>query len=99
MAHFYAHTATAPKSPIILSAGLLGWFGFTLSRTDGLTWYLRAGSGFLAWGTPADYDEVVVWQAGPLVLTRAETEEERVDREWAEEEAAYLDSIADYYSY
>ena len=99
MAHFYAHRPRLTGSSLILSAGLFGWFGFTLSHTEGLTWYVRAGSGFLAYGVPADYDEVVVWQAGPLVLTRAETDEERADREYAEEEAAYLDYVADYYSY
>lgn len=99
MAHFYAHTATAPKSPLILSVGLLGWFGFTLSRADGLTWYVRVGSGFLAYGTPADYDEVVAWQAGPLVLTRAETDEERRDREEGEAEAAYEEWCSGFYSY
>lgn len=99
MTRFYLNTATIPGSPLILAAGLLGWFGFTFSRTDGLTWYVRAGSGFLAYGLPADYDEVVVWQAGPLMLTRAETDEEREDREAGEEEAAYEAYVADYYSY
>jgi len=99
MAHFYAHTPRFPGSPLLISAGLLGWIGFTLSRTDGLTWYVRAGSGFLAYGVPADDDERIIWQAGPLVLTRAETDEEREDREAGEEEAAYEAYVADYYSY
>jgi len=93
MAHFYAQTRPA------FAIGLLGWFGIRVTPTDGLTWYVKAGTGFLAYGFPEDYDEVVVWQAGPLVLTRAETDEERRDREEGEAEAAYEEWVADYYSY
>jgi len=99
MAHFYAHLPKLTSSRPVFSIGLLGWFGIRVAPIEGLTWYVKAGTGFLAYGIPADYDEVTVWEAGPLVLTRAETDEERRDREEAEEEAAYHEWVADYYSY
>lgn len=99
MAHFYIHLPKLTSSRPVFSVGLLGWFGIRVDQHQGLTCYVKAGTGFLAYGIPADYDEVVVWEAGPLVLTRAETDEERMWREEGEAEQAYQDWCADFYSY
>lgn len=53
----------------------------------------------IAWNLANEPEERTVWQFSRLTLTRLETEEERQDRIMEEEEAAYLDHLADFYSY
>ena len=52
--------------------------------------FLRLPNGrFISWDMDTDYDERVVWEAGPLRITRPETAEECQDREEGEAEAAW----------
>lgn len=52
----------------------------------------------LAWRVSPEVDEVVIWEAGKLVLTRPETPAEQEAREEGEAEAAFLEREANRYT-
>ena len=75
-----------------LSAGSVGHFNVSLGKASGLTAAIHVGSGsFLNYRLGCDWEERIVWQRGPFMLTRLETEQEEADRIDAEAEAAFME--------
>lgn len=75
-------------------------FRFMIGRNSGVSLYVAIGGGrYLQFNLGTEPDERVAWQLGLWTITRPETEEELEERTYAEEEQAYLDWCADFYSY
>lgn len=74
-------------------------FSFSIGRKSGLTACLHLGKNkWLSYRISADYNEQLIWQLGPFFYTIPETEEQRLEREDAEAEAAFMDSEANRYT-
>lgn len=75
-------------------------FRLMAGRSSGVNLYVAIGGGrYLQFNLDAEPDERVAWQLGPWMITRPETEKEAEERTYDEEEQAYLDWCADFYSY
>jgi hypothetical protein len=84
---------------VYFSLSKVGLFGIRIGRTEGLIASLNTGNdGWLAYRMEPDYDEHLVWQLGPFYYTLPETEEQRLEREDAEMEAAWLEREANRYT-
>lgn len=76
------------------------FFRFMIGRHSGASLYLAIGGGrYIQFNLGTDPEERVAWQFGPWMITRPETEEEAEERAYGEEEQAYQDWCADFYSY
>ena len=53
---------------------------------------------WLSYRISADFNEQLIWQFGPFFYTIPETEEQRLEREDAKAEAAFMDSEANRYT-
>lgn len=60
--------------------------------------WIHLGPFCLAWRLGPEVDEVVIWEAGRLILTRLETPAEQEAREESEAEAAFLEREANRYT-
>lgn len=84
---------------VYFSLSKTGSFSIGFGKTSGLTASLKTGNnGWLAFRLEPDYDEQLIWQFGPFYYTLPETEEQRLEREDAEAEAAFMDSEANRYT-
>lgn len=84
---------------VYFSLSKVGSFAIRIGRTEGLTASLHTGNdGWLAFRLEPDYDEQLIWQIGPFYYTLPETEEQRLEREDAEMEAAFLEREANRYT-
>lgn len=84
---------------VYFSLSKVGSFGIRIGKSSGLTASLHTGNnGWLAFRLEPDYDEQLIWQLGPLYYTLPETEEQRLEREDAEMEEAFLEREANRYT-
>lgn len=76
------------------------FFRFMIGRHSGVSLYLAIGGGrYIQFNLDTDPEERVAWRFGSWIITRPETEEEAEERTYGEEEQAYQDWCADFYSY
>ena len=74
-------------------------FSILIGRKSGLTACLHLGKNrWLSYRISADFNEQLIWQFGPFFYTIPETEEQRLEREDAKAEAAFMDSEANRYT-
>lgn len=74
-------------------------FSLRLGGRYGFAFLSLPGGHAIAWNLENEPEERTVWQFSKLTLTRLETDEEKEDRLMGEEEAAYEEWYADFYSY
>ena len=84
---------------VYFSLAKVGYFGITLGRYSGLTGCLNIGQNrWISFRLEPDYDEQLAWQFGPIRYTIPETEKQRLEREDAEAEAAFMEYEANRYT-
>lgn len=78
----------------------LWWpFSFRLGSRHGFAYCKLPANRYISWNLEPDWNERVVWECGPLNITRPETAEEEEERLYAEKEAAYEEHCHSFYSY
>lgn len=84
---------------VYFSLTKVGFFHTTIGRQSGLTGCMHLGQKrWISFRLGADPDEQIAWEFGPFCYTIPETEEQRLEREDAEAEAAFMDREANRYT-